>query len=78
MLEWLTEVDGNGISCTSDADCLETQTKCGQKAVRLQNPLTGEDQPTNELRMECGNEIGWWSVYQLCVWSGNNYVSSLA
>eukprot|EP00438_Fugacium_kawagutii_P025997 Skav209468 [mRNA] locus=scaffold3498:213876:215643:- [translate_table: standard] len=25
--------------------------------------------------MECGSQIGWWSAYQLCVWSGNTYIS---
>ncbi|CAK9104109.1 unnamed protein product [Durusdinium trenchii] len=71
----LRQVDGNGVPCTSNSDCLETNTRCGQKAVRVRNALTGQDQPTTEIRMECGHQIGGWSIYQLCVWSGNNYVS---
>ena len=70
------QVDGNGRPCSSDSDCAADQ-KCGQKAVRVKNPLTGQDQPTTEIRMECGNQIGLWSAYQLCVWSGNAYVSNL-
>lgn len=70
----LRQVDGNGTPCASDADC-GNSARCGQKAVRIRNPLTGQDQPTTEIRMECGNQIGWWSAYQLCVWSGNAYVS---
>ena len=48
---------------------------CGQVGVRLFNPLTKQYQPTEEIRMECGHQIGLWSAYQLCVWSGNTYVS---
>ena len=54
-------MDGNGTPCASDADC-GNSARCGQKAVRIRNPLTGQDQPTTEIRMECGNQIGWWSA----------------
>ncbi|CAE7712996.1 Poglut1 [Symbiodinium pilosum] len=70
----LRQVDGSGKSCTSDSDCIAGLV-CGQVGVRTFNPVTKQYQPTEEIRMECGHQIGLWSAYQLCVWSGNRYVS---
>ncbi|CAJ1374854.1 unnamed protein product [Effrenium voratum] len=70
----LRQVDGNGVPCNSSAECGERDV-CGQVGVRVVNPVTQHPQPTTEIRMECGSQIGLWSAYQLCVWSGNTYVS---
>ena len=70
----LRQVDGSGGSCSSDEDC-PSGLVCGQVGVRVLNPSTKQYQPTEEIRMECGHQIGLWSAYQLCVWSGNTYVS---
>eukprot|EP00439_Symbiodinium_sp_Y106_P072221 s2754_g13.t1 len=70
----LRQVDGSGGSCSSDEDC-PSGLVCGQVGVRVLNPTTKQYQPTEEIRMECGHQIGLWSAYQLCVWSGNTYVS---
>ena len=70
----LRQVDGSGTSCFSDDDC-PCGLVCGQVGVRVFNPTTKQYQPTEEIRMECGHQIGLWSAYQLCVWSGNTYVS---
>jgi len=69
------QVDGGYGSCHSSADCASGLV-CGQVAVSVENPETGFLQPTTDISMECGHQIGTWSAWQLCVWSGNTYVSS--
>lgn len=70
----LVQVDGGGGSCNLNADCASGLV-CGQVAVTVINPTTGFRQPTTSISMECGRQIGTWSAWQLCVWSGNTYVS---
>eukprot|EP00441_Pelagodinium_beii_P020664 CAMPEP_0197655448 /NCGR_PEP_ID=MMETSP1338-20131121/39458_1 /TAXON_ID=43686 ORGANISM="Pelagodinium beii, Strain RCC1491" /NCGR_SAMPLE_ID=MMETSP1338 /ASSEMBLY_ACC=CAM_ASM_000754 /LENGTH=465 /DNA_ID=CAMNT_0043231097 /DNA_START=50 /DNA_END=1447 /DNA_ORIENTATION=+ len=70
----LVQVDGGYGECTSTAHCASGLV-CGQVAISVENAETGFLQPTTDISMECGHQIGTWSAWQLCVWSGNNYVS---
>eukprot|EP00931_Biecheleriopsis_adriatica_P056864 TRINITY_DN33729_c0_g1_i1.p1 TRINITY_DN33729_c0_g1~~TRINITY_DN33729_c0_g1_i1.p1 ORF type:complete len:1072 (+),score=165.04 TRINITY_DN33729_c0_g1_i1:69-3284(+) len=72
----LTQVDGGHGPCTSNSDCTGKGHVCGQVAKLSPGPTAGTWRPTTEVSMECGNKIGLWSVYQLCVWTGNTYTSS--
>jgi len=70
----LNQVDGGFGPCTSDADCIDGLV-CGQVATVVPGSTAGIWRPTTHISMECGKRIGLWSVYQLCVWSGNTYQS---
>lgn len=73
----MTQVDGGHkrvLRCTSDDDCAKPFV-CGNAGKTRKNKETGYLQPTREIRMECGNKIGTWSAYQLCVWTGSLYKS---
>ncbi|CAJ1344105.1 unnamed protein product [Effrenium voratum] len=68
-------VDGGRGSCAGHADCSGIGIVCGQVAKTVFDSEAGIHRPTTEISMECGRPIGTWSVYQLCVWSGNAYRS---
>lgn len=70
----LNQVDGGYGPCTSNAHCADGLV-CGQVGRLSPGPTPGTWRPTTEVSMECGNWIGLWSVYQLCVWTGNTYKS---
>ncbi|CAE7674473.1 unnamed protein product [Symbiodinium pilosum] len=71
----LTQVDGGYGYCQKHSDCFGSGLVCGQVAKTVWDWFARVLRPTTQITMECGHRIGVWSVYQLCVWSGNTYRS---
>mmetsp|Transcript_26939 Transcript_26939/g.64118 ORF Transcript_26939/g.64118 Transcript_26939/m.64118 type:complete len:480 (-) Transcript_26939:92-1531(-) len=71
----LMQVDGGYGYCRTHADCQGQDIVCGQVAKTVWDWVARVYRPTTQITMECGHRIGMWSVYQLCVWSGNTYRS---
>mmetsp|Transcript_32141 Transcript_32141/g.74041 ORF Transcript_32141/g.74041 Transcript_32141/m.74041 type:complete len:769 (-) Transcript_32141:155-2461(-) len=71
----VTQVEGGYGFCQRQADCSPLGLVCGQVAKTVWDYVAQVYRPTTQITMECGHRIGMWSVYQLCVWSGNSYRS---